>query len=93
MIKDCRKKSSKVWHRNLMEEIRNKSEIMMIPFILDIEQVCTALRKLPDPNRNVSRCIKSLLKINIENDVYRNNDLDKVHEILNALEGYAKSAL
>lgn len=93
LILDCRKKSQKVWHHLLMQEIRNKSESMMIPYILDIEQVCNAYRQLPDQNGNVSRSIKSLLNISIENDVYRNNDIDKCSEILNALESYIEDVL
>lgn len=93
LILNCRKKSQKIWHHLLMQEIRNKSESMTIPYILDIEQVCNAYRELPDPNRNVSRSIKSLLNIHIENDVYKNNDIDKAFEILDTLESYIESVL
>ena len=74
-----------------MQEVRNKSESMMIPYILDIEQACNAFREIPDPNRNVNRSINSILNIHIENDIYRNNDIDKVFEILDALESYIES--
>lgn len=93
LILNCKKKSKKVWHHLLMQEIRNKSESMTIPHILDIEQVCNAYRQLPDPNGNVNRSIKSLLNISIDNDIYRNNDIDKVFEILDTLESYIISVL
>ena len=93
LILNCRKRSQKVWHHLLMQEIRNKSESMMIPYILDIEQVCNAYRELPDPNRNVNRSIKSLLNIPIENDIYSNNDIGKVFEIFDSLDTYITSAL
>lgn len=93
LIVNCRKKSKKIWHHLLMQEIRNKSESMMIPYILDIEQVCNAYKELPDTNRNANRSIKSLLNIPIENDIYRNNDMDKCFEILNALESYITAVL
>lgn len=92
LIVYVRQKSSKVWHHLLMQEIRNKSESMMIPYILDIEQVCRAFKEMPDPNRNVNRSIKSLLNISIDNDLYKNNDINKVLEILNTLERYTKTA-
>lgn len=90
MIVYFRKQSTKIWHHLLMQYIRNKSESLMIPYILDIEQVCDSFRELPDPNRNNSRSIKSLLNIYIENDVYKNNDINKAIEIFNALESYSK---
>lgn len=90
MIVSFRKESTKNWHHLLMQDIRNKSELLMIPYILDIEQVCYSFRELPDPNRNNSRSIKSLLNISIESDVYKNNDINKVFEIFNALESYSK---
>ena len=93
LILNCRKKSQKVWHHLLMQEIRNRSALMMIPYILDIEQVCNAYRELPDPSRNANRSIKSLLNIPIENDIYRNNDIDKVFEILDTIESYITAVL
>lgn len=93
LIVKCRKESTKVWHHLVMQEIRNKSESMMIPYVLDIEQVCNAFKELPDPNRNATRSIKSLLNISIENDIYRNNDTDKVREVFNALKSYAESIM
>ena len=86
LILCCRKKSPKIWHHLLMQEIRNKSELQMIPYILDIEQVYKAFRKLPDPNRNASRAIKSMENVSVENDIYRNNDIAKVYELLNGVE-------
>ena len=93
LIKNCRTKKKKTWHHLLMQEIRNNSESMMIPYILDIEQACDSFRKLSDPNRNVNRSIRSLLNITVENDVYRNNDIDKVCEIFDTLESYIAAVL
>lgn len=89
LIVDFRQKSSKSWHHLLMQDIRNKSEMQIIPYILDIEQVCRAFKQLPDPNRNSHRSIKSLMNISIDEDVYKNNDIDKVYEILNSLASYS----
>lgn len=91
LIVSARQKSSKIWHHLIMQEVRNKSESMLLPYILDIEQICNAFRELPDPNRNVNRSIKSLLNISIENDLYKNNDIQKVYEIFNILESYSKA--
>lgn len=93
LILNCRKKSPKTWHHLLMQEIRNKSEILMIPYILDIEQVCSAFLLLPDKHRNAQRSIKSLLNISIDNDLYKNNDIEKVIEILNSLKNCSDKPL
>lgn len=93
LITGCKSKSRKTWHHLLMQEIRNKSESMMMPYILDIEQVCNAYRALPDPSGNVNRSIKLLMNIPIEKDLYSNNDTGKVYEILNALEAYIITVL
>ena len=44
LIVDCRTKNKNTWHHKLMQEIRNRSELEMIPYILDIEQVCSAFK-------------------------------------------------
>ncbi len=93
LILNCRKKSTKVWHHLLMQEVRNKSELQMIPYILDIEQIYSAFRKIPDPNRNAARAIKSIEKISVENDIYKNNDIAKIYEILNCVETSSNTAL
>lgn len=91
LIVDCRTKNKNTWHHKVMQEIRNKSESAMIPYILDIEQVCSAFNKLPDPHRNAQRALKALLSISIENDIYKNNDIAKIHEILETLNDYKKA--
>lgn len=91
LIMDCRTKGKNTWHHKVMQEIRNKSESAMIPYILDIGQVCSAFKKLPDPHRNAQRALKALLSISIENDIYKNNDIAKVHEILETLNHYIKA--
>lgn len=88
LILASRKKSTKSWHHILMQEIRNKTELNMMPYILDIEQICDAFRQLPDPHRNAGRAVKSLMNINVEDDIYKNHDIEKVHEILNCLAAY-----
>ena len=93
LIVNCKKKSKKTWHHLLMQEIRNKSESMMMPYVLDVEQVCNAYRELPDPNGNVNRSIKAILNIPIEHDIYKDNNTDKCFEILNALESYITMVL
>ena len=93
LIKDCRKESSKKWHDNVMHEIKNLEIKIGLPYILDIEQVCNAFRKLPDPYNNANRSIKSLLNIKVKADVYKNNDIDKVFEIFDSLESYAMLAI
>ena len=89
LILNCRKKSINKWHHLLMQEIRNKSEMQMIPYILDIEQVCSAFLLLPDKHRNAHRSLKSLLNISIDDDIYKNHDIEKVFEILDSLKSYS----
>lgn len=91
LIVSCRERSSKVWHHLLMQEIRNKSEKDMLPFILDMEQICSSFRLLPDKHRNRNRAINSLLNISIEDDSYKNNDIEKVYEILDTLKHYSET--
>lgn len=93
LIVNCKEKSTKIWHHLLMQEIRNRSESMMIPYVLDIEQVGDAFKKIPTTNRNTSRALHSLLNIPVEDDVYKNNDISKVDELFTALENYAKMTL
>ena len=71
LIVECRTKSKNTWHHKVMQEIRNKSESGMIPYILDIEQVCSAFKKMPDPHRNAQRALKALLSISIEHEYGR----------------------
>ena len=82
LIKEMRAEYKTRWRGKLMEQVRNESEHLGVPFILDIEQVCQALRKLPDPHGNCARACKSLRKNKVKNDLYHNNDCDKVREIL-----------
>lgn len=88
LITASRQQSKKTWHHILMQEIRNKTELQNIPYILDIEQVCSAFKQFPDPNRNSGRSVKSLINICISDDVYKNHDIEKVYEILNTLCSY-----
>lgn len=88
LITASRQQSKKAWHHILMQEIRNNAELQNIPYILDIEQVCSAFKQMPDPNRNSGRSVKSLMHICISDDVYKNHDTDRVYEILNALYSY-----
>ena len=82
LIKEMRAEHKTRWRGKLMEQVRNESEHLGVPYILDIEQVCQALRKLPDPHGNCARACKSLRKNKVKNDLYHNNDCDKVREIL-----------
>lgn len=88
LITASRTQSKKTWHHILMQEIRNNAELQNIPYILDIEQVCSAFKQMPDPNRNSGRSVKSLMNICISDDVYKNHDIEKVYEILNTLCSY-----
>lgn len=85
LIKICRDKDPKKWHSLLMQEIRNRSELNGCPYILDIEQVYEAIRSIPNSSRYCSRSIKAIDKIDIENDIYKNHDIDKIHEIFAGL--------
>lgn len=82
LIKETRATYKTRWRGKLMEQVRNESEHLGVPYILDIEQVCQALRKLPDPHGNCARACKSLRKNKVKNDLYHNNDCGKVREIL-----------
>lgn len=86
LITKCRKKSPKTWHHLLMQEIRNLSEMNGISYILDIEQVHEAIRNIPNSHKYYSRSIKAIDKIDIDKDIYRNNDMGKIQEIINGIE-------
>ena len=68
----------------LMLQVRNESERLGVPYILDVEQVCDALKKMPDPHGNRARTCKSLCKKKVDNDLYHNNDRAKAWEIMDA---------
>ncbi|MGN0476069.1 MAG: hypothetical protein ACI4HM_01895 [Ruminococcus sp.] len=85
LIKQQRKQHPKTWHHQVMQTIRNLSEAEELPYILDIEQIVSALSELPDPHRNCARSIRALLSIHIENDVYKKHDCDKACEIIDAV--------
>lgn len=84
LIVYCRAKSSKTWHHLLMQEIRNRSEQIGLPFILDIEQVYDAVRSFDD--RNADRKCNAIAGIKITDDVYKNHDLNKMDEIFSGVE-------
>lgn len=85
LITKCRKKSPKTWHHLLMQEIRNLSEMNGISYILDIEQVHEAIRHIPNSRKYCSRSINAVNKIDIDRDIYRNNDMGKIQEIINGI--------
>lgn len=86
MIPTLRSRSPKKWHGDLMENVRNRSEKERVPYILDIGQVKSAFRSLPDKNNNSSRALKPFDRPNVTDDVYKNHDKKKAWEILNSLE-------
>lgn len=86
LIKCCRKNDPKRWHSLLMQEIRNLTELNGIPYILDIEQVYDAIHCIPNSSRYCNRTIHAIDKIQVENDIYKNHDLDKIREIFDSLK-------
>ena len=82
MIIDKKERHKTKWQEAVIAQIRNKSEDKCIPYILDLEQVCDALYRLPDPHHNRSKVRNSLLSKKVDNDLYHNNDRAKVWEIL-----------
>lgn len=95
LITSCRSSSSKTWHYDLLEEIRNREAINKIPFILDVEQIYTAFRQLPNENRNFERSLTALKNAQqrIENNIFLNHDLDKVTEIFAGIDTAAKTSI
>lgn len=91
LISKCRKKSSKTWHHLLMQEIRNLSELNGISYILDIEQVHEAICHIPNSSKYYSRSINAINKIDIDKDIYRNHDMEKIQEIINGIDLAYKS--
>lgn len=81
ILRKNRREHPKNWHHLTMQHIRNQSEMMGVPYILDIEQVADAYKLLPDNHRNHSRAIRALLEIPIENDLYHRQDREKIREI------------
>ena len=84
MIVRKRRQHKSRWQDMLMLRVRNESERLGVPYILDVEQVCDALRKMPDPHGNRARTCKSLCKKKVDNDLYHNNDRAKAWEIMDA---------
>ena len=81
LIQKTRAKHKTRWQGVLRQQIFNESETLLVPYILDIEQVCQAMKRLPDPNKNCARACASMRKKKVENDLYLNNDCGKVMEI------------
>ncbi|MCM1219313.1 MAG: hypothetical protein NC548_32945 [Lachnospiraceae bacterium] len=86
LIKKCRRRDPRKWHQLLLLEIDNISALNGISFILDIEQVYEAVRSIPNSSRYSSRSIHAIDSIKIDNDIYRNHDLDKIQEVINGVE-------
>ena len=82
LIEQTRAKYKTRWQEKLRHQIYNTSEHLHVPYILDIEQVCQAMRRFPDPNYNCGRACESMCSSKVENDLYHNNDCGKVREIL-----------
>ena len=82
LIEQTRAKYKTRWQEKLRHQIYNTSEHLRVPYILDIEQVCQAMCRLPDPYHNCGRACESMCSSKVENDLYHNNDCDKVREIL-----------
>ena len=74
------------WYGLTMQYVRNHAEADGTPYVLDVEQVGEAILLLPDKNRNRYRTLHTFYdKVDIKDDVYRNNDRAKVVEILDHL--------
>ncbi len=86
LLKRMQKKYRNRWAYAVMEYIRNKHEQTGMPYILDIVQLIDALKELPDPHRNISRKISSIKNIQVENDVYYNNNCEKMTEIFSGVD-------
>ena len=82
LIEKTRAKYKTRWQEKLRHQIYNTSEHLHVPYILDIEQICQAMRRFPDPNYNCGRACESMCSSKVENDLYHNNDCGKVREIL-----------
>lgn len=85
LIKECRLKSSKNWHHFLIEELQAKEIEDEVAYVLDIEQIYKAVKSIKE-DRNAIRKCKSIANLSTKIDIYKNNDIDKVKEIFNAIE-------
>jgi len=91
MLKRYYKEMPCTWPNKLMLEIRNTSERSGIPYILDIEQVHEAIRSFKD--KNAGRKFGSVDRVQVDNDVYRNHDLEKIKEKFFGLENTYDNSL
>lgn len=82
LIIDKKARHKTKWQEWAIAQIRNESEDKGIPYILDLEQLCDALYRLPDKHHNRAKVRESLLSKKVDNDLYHNNDRAKVWEIL-----------
>jgi hypothetical protein len=87
------RKSRGTWQYRIMQYVRNESERLDIPYILDIEQVADALTALGDKHRNTHRSIQLLMTTRTEQDVYFNNALAKAQEIIDGINTAYETSL
>ena len=84
MIEDKRARHKTRWQEKLRAQVFNETESLRVPYILDVGQVCEAMRRLPDPHDNIARACDAIQQGVADNDLYLNNDRAKVEEIIGA---------
>lgn len=74
-------KSKHYWKSNLLRECSNKEQIDQIPLLLDVKDLLLQVKVL-DQNGHYTRVEKGILEQCNYNNVYLQNDADKVEEII-----------
>lgn len=78
------------WQRTLLNELRNHEQTNQIPILLDINDLLVQV-KLLDTTGHYKRVEKSILKKCRTDDVYLQNDAQKINEIISKVENIYKN--
>lgn len=89
MIRDSKKKSLRYWKSNLIRECANREQADQIPILLDVKDLLIQVKAL-DTAGHYKRTADGIRKQCVKNDVFLQNDAEKVEEIFDRVyEAYA----
>ena len=81
MIICHKRKSKRYWKSNLLRECANREQIDQIPVLLDVKHLLIQVKAL-DKDGHYKRVENGILKQCNYNDIYLQDDSDKIKEIL-----------
>lgn len=85
LILDHKKLNPTYWQRNLLNELRNSEQITHIPQLLEVQDLLTQI-KILETAGHYKRTENSILKLCRVNDIYLQNDAQKINEIISKVE-------